>query len=206
MQHNDWDIRYKKNDTPWENGLPQQEMQRLFMSYISPGETVLEIGCGLGTNALWLANAGFKVSAIDLSPTAIEFAKNKSAQAGLAINFQIMDFLKDWRKLSVFNVIYDCAVFHVFQAQQRQEFVEHVASICSTNGHWINISCSKDQSDMIMRTTGVKSPPYLTAQEIVSDIEPYFELIEMHRCYFPINRGIQGKAEFCAWGSVFRKR
>ena len=51
----------------------------------------LEIGCGTGPGACFLAARGFQVDAIDLIPAAIEIAKEVAAERGLDINYQVMD-------------------------------------------------------------------------------------------------------------------
>ena len=58
----------------------------------APGETdVLEYGCGTGPGACFLAARGFRVDAVDLSPTAITLARRFAAERGLSINFAVQD-------------------------------------------------------------------------------------------------------------------
>jgi len=54
------------------------------------GETgsVLEVGCGMGTLAIKLAQAGFQVSGIDVSKLALQYADEQAAQLGVQINWQ----------------------------------------------------------------------------------------------------------------------
>jgi 2-polyprenyl-3-methyl-5-hydroxy-6-metoxy-1,4-benzoquinol methylase len=184
-----WDERYRKQDTPWENGQPHPEMQRLFNHYITSGQAVLEIGCGLGTNARWLAKAGYKVIAIDISATAITTAKQTPPLPdSQTINFINLDFCQAWQQLPLFPVIFDCAVLQVLPDEtSRRDFVKAIAQLTEKNGYWINISCSKDQAEIIAEQTGVKAPPNLSAKEIIDIVEPAFEIIEIHRCSFIIH-------------------
>lgn len=57
---------------------------------ITPGRA-LEIGCGMGANALWLAEQGWQVTAIDFSERAIESAKRLADQRGVAVEFVVAD-------------------------------------------------------------------------------------------------------------------
>jgi SAM-dependent methyltransferase len=197
-----WNDRYLYRDTPWENAAHHPEMERLFSYYIEKGQTVLEIGCGTGVNAKWLNQVGYKVTAVDISDEAIKLAKTNNK----AVNFLCMDFLKEANSLPSFQVIFDCAVLQVLAKDKRFDFVKAVASHCEESGYWINISCSKDEAQMIEEKSKVKSPPYLTATKIITITEPYFELIEMKRCTFSINRKDSGPALYNAWGCVFKKR
>ena len=72
-----WNERYEKDNTPWETGQPSSELQRVLAEFpIRPCRAV-ELGCGTGANAVWLAQQGFEVTALDLSPLAIARARNR---------------------------------------------------------------------------------------------------------------------------------
>jgi methyl halide transferase len=82
-----WNQRYETGSTPWDSGLPSAELCRVIEeSNIQPCR-VLELGCGTGTNAILLAERGFEVTAVDLSPLAIEQAKRKAAEAGVDVDW-----------------------------------------------------------------------------------------------------------------------
>lgn len=51
------------------------------------GGHALDLACGRGQNALWLAEHGYSVDAIDISPVALEQARTEAAQRGLPVNF-----------------------------------------------------------------------------------------------------------------------
>ena len=46
----DWDARFVRGDTPWEDGVVPPVVIRLFGEHASSGAAVLEVGCGRGTN------------------------------------------------------------------------------------------------------------------------------------------------------------
>ena len=66
-----------------------------------PGAHVLELGCGTGEDAVWLARRGVRVSATDASPEMLAVARRKAAAAGVAdrITFARLDLgeIRDWR-------------------------------------------------------------------------------------------------------------
>jgi tellurite methyltransferase len=55
-------------------------------------ETVLDIGCGVGRHALFLAQHGFRVTGMDLSRSGINIASEAASDAGVKIDFQLGDF------------------------------------------------------------------------------------------------------------------
>jgi len=59
------------------------------------GGHTLDVACGVGQNAIWLAQRGFTVDAVDISPVAIEQARQAAAQAGVAVNLLHAD-LDTW--------------------------------------------------------------------------------------------------------------
>jgi SAM-dependent methyltransferase len=77
MPQNDWNSRYAAGDLPWDTGHPTRNLVELVEGGTVPAGRALEIGCGTGTNALWLAGRGFDVLGVDLSPLAIERALAK---------------------------------------------------------------------------------------------------------------------------------
>jgi SAM-dependent methyltransferase len=60
-----------------------------------PAGCILEVGCGTGTNALWLAAHGFDALGVDVSPLAIDRARAKMGDGASACRFEVLDFLKD---------------------------------------------------------------------------------------------------------------
>lgn len=61
---------------------------------IPPHSSILDIGCGSGREAIGFAKSGFKVTGIDISPSAIELAKKNAEKDGLPINFIAGDIRK----------------------------------------------------------------------------------------------------------------
>ena len=52
-----------------------------------PGGRALDVACGVGQNAVWLAQRGFIVDAVDISPVALAYGRQAAAQARVTVNF-----------------------------------------------------------------------------------------------------------------------
>ena len=77
MSHPSWNENYASGELPWDTGLPEPLLVEFVTSAgLAPGRT-LEIGAGTGTNAIWLAERGFDVLGVDVSPLAVERARAK---------------------------------------------------------------------------------------------------------------------------------
>ena len=69
---------YKQGFTPWDIGKPDFNLINAVTTLPIPPCKALELGCGTGDNAVWLAQHGFDVVGIDASDIAIEKAKEKA--------------------------------------------------------------------------------------------------------------------------------
>ncbi|MCI5126573.1 MAG: class I SAM-dependent methyltransferase [Candidatus Electrothrix sp. AR5] len=78
----DWDKRYEENDLPWDSGKPDIALTNLVAQWPVCTGKVLDIGCGTGTNAIWLAQQGFEVTGLDISDKAIALAKKNAPSTG----------------------------------------------------------------------------------------------------------------------------
>ena len=75
----DWDTAYREGTPPWDTGVPHAELVRVLDEYDLRPQTVLDIGCGTGADAILLARRRFEVTAVDCSPIALERARLRRA-------------------------------------------------------------------------------------------------------------------------------
>ncbi|AEV85204.1 ubiquinone/menaquinone biosynthesis methyltransferase ubiE [Actinoplanes sp. SE50] len=105
----DYDERYRSGNTPWEIGKPQPALTALLEHGVR-GPKVLDLGCGTGDLACTLARRGYHVTGIDISPTAIERARQKAA--GLTATFHVQDATKLDLPNKPFDTIFDSGLLH----------------------------------------------------------------------------------------------
>src|SRR2546430_15940224 len=91
MAAREFEKPYRTGDTPWDSGVPSAELVRVLDAGLLPGKTVLEIGCGTGTNAIAFARRGYRVTAVDYVEAAVQRAREKARKAGLQIYFRLGD-------------------------------------------------------------------------------------------------------------------
>ena len=77
----------------WEKSVERQANDlHALIGQLAPGsETLLDVACGIGTQALGLAGRGYRVSAADLSPAAVERARREAGTRGLSIELSVAD-------------------------------------------------------------------------------------------------------------------
>jgi SAM-dependent methyltransferase len=159
---------------------------------IAPGRT-LEVGCGTGTNAIYLAQRGFEVVGVDLSPLAIERARAKS-HAGC--RFETVDFMSEAPPGGPFQFVFDRGCFHTFdEDHERARFTRSVAGALVEGGLWLSLIGSTEGP---ARDVG---PPRRSAREIMNAIEPSLEILQLRSEEFSVN-----EAPVKAWLCLSRKR
>jgi SAM-dependent methyltransferase len=90
------------------------ELAREFVSpHLPPSGDLLEMGCGAGDLSLFLAARGYGVTGVDISPFAVEWAREKAVEAGIAASFHVGDVrhLADFADAS-FDIVLDGQCLH----------------------------------------------------------------------------------------------
>ncbi len=82
-EHIEWNDRYRDGNLPWDTGRSSSELQRVLSRNAIQPCRALELGCGTGTDSVWLAQQGFELTGIDVSPLAVERAENALTPPGL---------------------------------------------------------------------------------------------------------------------------
>lgn len=201
MEDVNWDERYKgePENRPWDSGEPDPELVEQFPRLGIKSGSALEIGCGTGTNAIWLANHGMKVLATDISPTAIDAARKKASEEGAkSTEFVIHDICESSPlPPASADFVFDRGVFHVMSKEQRPAFIKNVAEAMKPGAYWYCLAGSADESKPADR-----GPPRLTAAELLGGIEEKFEVMSLQRSKFTLPDG----SEYLAWKALFRRR
>lgn len=128
----DWEKKYLTDDRPWDLGEPEPELVRFVESgSLIPDASVLELGCGTGTDSIYLAKKGFHVVGVDFSPTAIERAKDRARRDHLVGSCEF--YLKDVCDLSFlknrFDFAYDKTCFDNLAPSERTAYVSNVKGV-----------------------------------------------------------------------------
>ncbi len=113
-------------------GPPAEEVLAL-IPRLPAGASVLDLGCGDGRNALPLAAAGFRVTAVDKSVTGIEQLERAAAERGLDLDAVIQD-LRDYRPTGDFDLVITHGVLHLLTPEVGKRLLADVKEVTRKGG------------------------------------------------------------------------
>ncbi|PIE93700.1 SAM-dependent methyltransferase [Bacillus fungorum] len=120
----------RKKDVPFFENVPDENL----VSYIqkkrvSKGK-VLELGCGPGRNAIYLANEGFDVTAVDVSIEGINWAKERALAKG------ICDSIFNLEGQNEYDFAYDSGCLHHIPPHRRMNYIELIDKSLKSGGYF----------------------------------------------------------------------
>jgi SAM-dependent methyltransferase len=99
----EWDARYRERDRAMWSGRPNGRLVAE-MAGVIPG-AALDVGCGEGADAIWLAQRGWTVTAIDVSEVAIGRAREASQRARASVDWICGDVLQTRLPANAFELV-----------------------------------------------------------------------------------------------------
>lgn len=187
--------------------LPDENLKEYFSRVSITPKTVLELGCGEGRNAVYMAKLGCEITAVDLSESAIANAKIFSEKNNCNVNFICKSIFE--LKNNSYDFIYDSGCFHHLPPHRRITYLELLKSSLKQGGYfgltcfaWGD-KCADEVSDWEYyekRRVGVAFTKEKLEQIFCKD----FEVIEIRKYKDGIEGTLQGLGSM--WTALFRKK
>ena len=185
---------YAQN-APWVIGVPQPEVVDLEGSGELVGD-ILDVGCGTGDNAMFLAEKGHAVLAIDFVERVVQRARERAAGRGLRVDFAVADALKLADLGRKFDTILDSATFHTFSDEQRLAYPASLAAAAAPHASF-RLICFSD------RETRPGGPRRTTVGDIARLFVREWELISVRPVRYQASFFADGAR---AWSAKLRLR
>ena len=164
-----WDSSYRGNvPAPWDIGRPEAELQKFISSGAVPRCRAVDMCCGSGSDAVYLATQGFDVTAVDVAPTALAQGEQKARNAHVSVHWVLADLLAQ-PDLKPFDFIYDRACYHVLRYQNLAAYLETVRRFSHPGTKFLLLA---DQADD--RLGGVAWG--VTDEQIQFEFSPMFDI------------------------------
>jgi 2-polyprenyl-3-methyl-5-hydroxy-6-metoxy-1,4-benzoquinol methylase len=127
---------------PWDTKAPKENVVAWQEGGWVHGD-VLDIGCGLGDNAIYLAKNGHNVTGLDISPTALTTAERRAKDAGVTVKFAVTDSTKLEGYTGAFDTIVDSGMFHCLDDDGKRSYAA-AAHRATRPGATLLLSCFSD--------------------------------------------------------------
>jgi SAM-dependent methyltransferase len=196
-----WDELYDGYRIPqWEDLEVNIDFCFLISKYCTKDMRILEVGAGLGHNAIYLADKGFDITASDVSPNAVARCSDMAHESNVNLRTKVIDVTVPTSEQ--YDLIYEKGCWHTFfDPSKRSDFARAIALMLPENGYWISACGSADNLDD-QNDSNLQMYPRLRLSQIVTAVENYFEVVEVKKgCY-----GTKPALDFITWECVFKKR
>ncbi len=162
-----WDERYAAKDLVWSAGPNERFAQQV--KNLSPG-TALDVACGEGRNALWLAERGWDVTGIDFSSVAIDKARQIAEHRGVEVTWRAEDIAADPIPTAAFDLVL-VAYVHT-DPRERAAWLPKVIDAVKPGGLFIYIG--HDPSNIEHGVGGPQDAAFLPGvEEIVALLDEF---------------------------------
>src|ERR1035438_2997864 len=188
---------YKEGSAPWDIGKPDFNLVQTVTTIPIPPCKTLDIGCGTGDNAIWLSGQNFTVVGVDVAEIAIQKAREKAAKENATCTFAVLNILKSHVDGAPFGFVFDRGCFHTMDSdEQRRDFAKQVEGHLEDRGLWLSLIGNADEQRVS------EGPPKRTAKDIVSAVEPHFEILSLVSSHFEAHLPAPPRS----WVCLMRKR
>jgi SAM-dependent methyltransferase len=120
---------------PWDTGITPPELYRFIDE--NPAGTAIDLGCGTGTNAVTLAEQGWRVVGIDFARPAIEKARARAAQASVRVDFIRGDVTRIDDSLTSFDLVLDIGCLHGLAESARIRYLANLDRLVARGGTYL---------------------------------------------------------------------
>lgn len=170
---------------PWNLEQPPELLAGLVHTgRIHPCDAV-DIGCGVGNYTVWFATLGFRMTGMDISPTALELAGHLASERGVTCRFLEEDITGDVvQHEHAFDFGYDWELLHHVFPEKRGAYVRNVHRMLRPGATYLSVCFSDRDSDFggtgKYRKTPLGTTLYFSSEEEIERVfMPKFRILEL---------------------------
>ena len=169
---NSWGVLYRLGITPWEREAVPTRVVEVVDERSSTGRA-LDLGCGTGRDAVYLAGRGWTVTGIDGVKQAIDAAIKRSGDAGVDVNWILGDVtqLEALGLQQGFGFVLDRGCFHALSDTGRERCAQGVTGLTGPGSRLLMFAFQP-------RTLGL-GPRGISAQEVQARFGPSWDLVSV---------------------------
>jgi SAM-dependent methyltransferase len=196
MRDIDWNMHYESGQPPWETGQPSSELARVIAEEQIRPCRVIELGCGSGINAVWLAQQGFDVTAVDFNKLAIEKARRRAEEAGANVHFVQADVLEFGEGYEPFPFFFDRGCYHAVRDPHAEAYVGTLQRVTSPGSLGLILTGNA-------REPHEPGPPVVSEEQFHAELAPAFEIVRLRE--FRFDAADAAEPGYLAWSCLLRR-
>jgi SAM-dependent methyltransferase len=190
-----WDAAYRQSTPPaWDIGRPADELQKLVRDGTVRKCRAVDLGCGSGTDAIYLASQGFDVTGIDISPTALALAEEKARKAGVSVRWMLAD-VTALPEVGPFDFIYDRGCYHNVRDQNLEAYIETLRRLSHHGTRLLILSARRDAQS-------AAGAPGVTEEELRFDFSTLFQVESLRAIMLETN---EARVHAPGWSAMLRR-
>lgn len=216
-QGNVWDKEYCNPKLVTKNDGPQADTLRFFkflkkeQKYRIEDKVVLDLGCGTGRNANYLADIGNKVIGIEISKTALSIAQNRAREMGLQVDYRLGDIGKPYEiEDNSVDVILDVTSSNSLDEQGRDIYLSEMNRVLKNGGYvFVRALCkdgNKNVKNLLKQSPGREYDTYIMKEiGLTERVFSREDFIKMYSKYFKILK-LEKKTGYSTFNNRIYKR
>ncbi|WP_449620675.1 class I SAM-dependent methyltransferase [Robertmurraya sp. Marseille-Q9965] len=126
----------REKQIPFFVNAPDENLVRYFEQGIFHSGRALELGCGPGRNAIYLAENGFSVDAVDLSEEGISWGRERAIEKNIHVNFINKSIFNLEIEEGTYDIVYDSGCFHHIAPHRRMNYLALLNKALKPNGYF----------------------------------------------------------------------
>ncbi|WHY78642.1 class I SAM-dependent methyltransferase [Neobacillus sp. WH10] len=137
-----WDQFYsdREKGVPFFTNSPDENLVGYFENNLFRPGKVLELGCGPGRNAIFFAEKGCNINAVDLSQESLKWAEERAIEKNVSVNFIKENIFELDIEEGTYDIVYDSGCFHHIAPHRRMSYINLVKKALKPNGFFA-ITC-----------------------------------------------------------------
>ena len=151
--------------------IPKELRDAVDSGWFQPGAAVLDVGCGSGEFAAWLASRGFRVLGIDWSGAAIERARSQHGEILGSLEFKQIDICRELPASATFNAVFDRGCYQFIPKTFRSAYAQTLYSSSVPGARFLLIFAFWANSEEAI------------IRNVKTVFHPMYEIIKMGKTY-----------------------
>lgn len=216
-QGNTWEKEYKnpklvtKKDGPQADTLRFLRFLKKEKKYRVEDKIILDLGCGTGRNANYLAEKGNKVIGIEISNTALNLAKTRAQDMGVIVNYRLGDIGEKYDiEDNSIDVVLDATSSNSLNEIGREIYLREVKRVLKIGGYFFVRALCKDGNknvkNLLKMSPGREYDTYIIKEiGLTERVFSREDFIKMYSQYFKILQ-LEKKTSYTTFNNCIYKR